>query len=222
MTYLYEAIKPTVLMVKKHNKTGLLYFHKTNRLDRIDQYLGSGPYWVNHLSKHGKDVTTLWTSQVFTDESIIEFALKFSNDHDIVNSNLWANKCLETGIGGGDLGPEVNTKRIETLNSTEFKSGKWAKAVSKISETRNSAEWKATVGKEAVRKDKEKKRDPEWINTVGKVFRESNRIRQIETKSSAQWKSDNSKICEHCGKTCDIGNHNRWHGDNCKMRQNSC
>jgi hypothetical protein len=24
--------------------------------------------------------------------------------------------------------------------------------------------------------------------------------------------------CEYCGKTLDVSNHKRWHGDNCKIR----
>lgn len=30
-----------------------------------------------------------------------------------------------------------------------------------------------------------------------------------------------TKICKHCGKECVVSNHNRWHGDNCKMKGNN-
>jgi hypothetical protein len=69
--------KPTVLMVKQHNKTGKKYFCKTTKLHLAETYLGSGSYWKRHLKKNGKDVSTLWVSEVFTDrDDLVEFALK--------------------------------------------------------------------------------------------------------------------------------------------------
>jgi ribosomal protein S27AE len=28
-----------------------------------------------------------------------------------------------------------------------------------------------------------------------------------------------TKTCDHCGKTCVVANHNRWHGNNCKLKK---
>lgn len=98
------SINPTVLMVKRHNKTGLLYFHKTWRLHLLETYQGSGSYWNNHLDKHGHDWTTIWTSEIFEDSSIVDFATKFSEDHDIVKSSYWANQRIEDGLDGGQEG----------------------------------------------------------------------------------------------------------------------
>ena len=140
---IYSPIKPTVLMVKKHNKTGLLYFHKTWRLHLIETYLGSGTYWINHLNKNGNDVTTLWISDVFYDESIKEFAVKFSEDHDIVKSKLWANQKPETGLDGGQEGlvhkEESKQKTSESLLETR-KEKEWGFSVTgkKINEERMS------------------------------------------------------------------------------------
>lgn len=100
MSIIYSPIQPTVLMVKKHNKTGLLYFCKTVKLELLEVYKGSGTKWISHMKKHGRDVSNLWVSDVFYDSSITEFALKFSEDHDIVNNPAWANLMPEDGIGG--------------------------------------------------------------------------------------------------------------------------
>ena len=93
-------MKSTRLYVKKHSFTGLLYFGKTTR-DPL-KYVGSGRRWSRHLNKHGKTVDTLWVSQPFTDEADIEeFALLFSDLHDIVKSPKWANEKPENGLDGG-------------------------------------------------------------------------------------------------------------------------
>lgn len=44
------------LYVKTHNITKLKYFGKTKKDPYI--YKGSGKYWLNHIKKHGYDVTT--------------------------------------------------------------------------------------------------------------------------------------------------------------------
>lgn len=37
-------------------------------------------------------------------------------------------------------------------------------------------------------------------------------------KNNTMIKSINKKICEHCNKTVNVGNYNRWHGKNCKFK----
>lgn len=94
-------IKPTRLLIKQHKITKLKYFCKSTREDYID-YLGSGVEWRNHLKQFGNFVDTLWVSDVFTDKiALKEFAVNFSLDNNIVDSCDWANKIIETGIGGG-------------------------------------------------------------------------------------------------------------------------
>ncbi len=39
----------------------------------------------------------------------------------------------------------------------------------------------------------------------------------IISKRHKKSKPDPKKICEYCGIECSIGNHNRWHGKNCKL-----
>ena len=99
---------PTYLYIKIHNKTRLKYFGKTTNKNPI-KYMGHGKYWRRHLEKHGNDVDTLWY-HLYTDKTLlIEEALAFSNSHDIVNSQEWANLKLENGIDGGAMPGHVVT-----------------------------------------------------------------------------------------------------------------
>jgi hypothetical protein len=85
---------PTWLYIKQHNRTGLKYFGKT--VQDPYKYKGSGVRWLRHLSKHGDEVSTIW-SQLFTDkESLTLFALEFSQKNNIVES--------KDGLMGGDTG----------------------------------------------------------------------------------------------------------------------
>lgn len=90
------------LYVKTHNKTGLKYFGKTER-DPM-RYRGSGLYWLRHLAIHGYDVTTEIIAQFEDQEECTEFAIKFSEYHDIVKSESWANLRIENGADGAPIG----------------------------------------------------------------------------------------------------------------------
>jgi hypothetical protein len=97
---------PTYLYIKQHSITKLKYFGKTTKKDPV-KYLGSGKYWKRHIKKHGTQfVETIWY-QLFADkESLVEYALKFSSNNNIVESKEWVNLKLENGLDGalnGDL-----------------------------------------------------------------------------------------------------------------------
>lgn len=95
---------PTYLYIKQHMVTGLKYFGKTTYDPHT--YKGSGLYWKRHLDKHGGDVTTVW-AELFTDKAqLVEYALKFSVDNDIVASAEWANLIAENGLDGAPVGHE--------------------------------------------------------------------------------------------------------------------
>jgi hypothetical protein len=99
---IYTPIKPTYLYIKQHSITGLKYFGKTTR-DPY-KYPGSGTHWIRHYKLHGsKFIKTLWVSQLYSDTSISEFALAFSELFDIVNSEEWANLKPENGLDGGKV-----------------------------------------------------------------------------------------------------------------------
>jgi len=93
-------IKPTVLYIKQHSVTGMKYFGKTTK-DPY-KYNGSGKHWRRHIKKHGKEyIITTRLFGPFTDkDALIEFALAFSRDNNIVESELWANQKPENGLDG--------------------------------------------------------------------------------------------------------------------------
>ena len=94
-----ELIQPTWLYIKQHTVTGLKYFGKTTRDPK--KYKGSGKRWFNHLNTHGYTVKTIW-AQLFTNKTeLVEFALNFSKNNNIVESSEWANLIPENGLDGG-------------------------------------------------------------------------------------------------------------------------
>ena len=101
---IYTPIPPTYLYIKQHSITKLKYFGKTSQLDPY-KYIGSGTYWKLHIKKHGKEhIETLWVSELYQDTSIVEYALHFSLENNIVESNDWANLKPENGLDGGGVG----------------------------------------------------------------------------------------------------------------------
>jgi hypothetical protein len=96
-----SQFKPTYLYIKRHAITGKCYFGKTTRKDPVG-YMGSGKWWKNHIHKHGiEHVETLWFKLFIEQEECTRIALLFSEQQDIVKSNLWLNQIPETGLGGG-------------------------------------------------------------------------------------------------------------------------
>lgn len=94
------SFKPTRLYIKE--LAGIKYFGKTVK-ENVSSYRGSGKIWKDRIKKYGPaNVKTVWVSDWFTDpEELVDFALLFSELHDIVNSDEWANYRAETGLDGG-------------------------------------------------------------------------------------------------------------------------
>lgn len=88
---------PTFLYIKRHTKTNLHYFGKTQR--NPETYIGSGVRWLNHIRVHGKDlVETVWYCLFVDPHSLAEFAANFSKSNAIAESVAWANLIPETGV----------------------------------------------------------------------------------------------------------------------------
>lgn len=124
------------LYIKECQHCGLKYFGKTKKIDPF-KYQGSGDYWINHLQFHKNP--KIKTLEIFGFDSQIlctEFALKFSEENNIVNSRLpngkkvWANLDIENGIDG--VSPSQARKQQLQLaaegrhNFTSEKTKKWA------------------------------------------------------------------------------------------------
>ena len=86
------------LYVKTHNKTGLKYLGKTVQDPFI--YRGSGKRWINHIKKHGNDVTTEIIGVYETIDDLRLYSIIISEKYNIVHSDEWANIRPETGDGG--------------------------------------------------------------------------------------------------------------------------
>lgn len=151
---------PTILYIKQHSKTGLLYFGKTCKHDPYE-YLGSGRHWMKHITTHGrKFVITLWVSDTFMDKNdLIEFAEFFSDFFDIVKNRKWSNQRPENGIDGAPFGNEVTVETREKISKTNtilFNDPDWKNKNQKsrkqqgitMSKIRNSNEWQLKQYKE--------------------------------------------------------------------------
>lgn len=114
--------EPTYLYIKQHSITGKLYFGKTIKNPEI--YLGSGKRWRYHIKKHGEDhVNNLWYCIFYDKEHIIEFALNFSEQQNIVESDEWLNLIPENGIDGVIPGSKMSeaTRKKMSLARTGHK-----------------------------------------------------------------------------------------------------
>lgn len=102
------------LYIKKHLVTGLKYFGKTAKQDP-HSYVGSGTYWQRHIKKHGKkfvETIKIWEFQ--NQEEATSFALKFSEENNIVESKEWANLIPENGLDGAVKGSKRQKVSEET------------------------------------------------------------------------------------------------------------
>lgn len=100
----------TYLYIKRHTITGLRYFGKTTKQDPY-AYLGSGKLWLRHIKKHGKEfVVTDWVKLFNNESELVEFALNFSKENNIVKSLEWANLMDEDGKHGSAKGRIVSAE----------------------------------------------------------------------------------------------------------------
>ena len=113
-----ETFKPIYVYIKQHSVTGLKYFGKTSRKDPFS-YLGSGKYWLRHIKKYGvKNVVTLWI-QRFTDrESLIKYALTFSELNNVADSIEWTNLIPENGLDGLCIGFKHSIETKDKMRTT--------------------------------------------------------------------------------------------------------
>jgi len=195
----------TTLYIATHNKTGLKYFGKTTchftQEDLQKHYHGSGTYWKNHLRKHGDDVT-MEIHGIHEIDEVKEIALKFSEDNNIVESELWANLIKEDGIDGVSAGTEPWNKGYVGKQEAWNKGLKSDKASPlkgiKVGPMSDEQKKKISDGKKLEYKNKvhHSKGVPSWNKGI-----------KMPTIT-----------CPHCKKVGDKGNMKRWHFDNCKYK----
>lgn len=107
--------KKYYLMLKTHNQTKLKYlcFHY-GTIDSCFTYRGSGSYWLSHLSKHGKDITTEILLESSNRDDIASKGIQLSKEWNIVDSKEYANLTVEDAQTTAEplQRPEVREKRL--------------------------------------------------------------------------------------------------------------
>ena len=201
-TSIYTSITPTYLYIKQHSVTKKKYFGKTTKKDPY-KYLGSGFHWVNHYKKHGKEhIKTLWVSDYYYDTSIVEVALHFSKENNIVESTEWLNLKPENGLdGGSQKGRIVSLETRSKLSKLQSNQSEKTRLLRSAAQTgkNHSDEHKAknsAANKGKTRTEESKKKMSDWQKGVPK------RIEQ----------------CPHCNKSGGVSNMTRYHFDNCKLK----
>lgn len=112
-----SEFKPTFLYIKRHSKTGLMYFGKTQQ--NPETYPGSGKYWKRHFKKHGKEfIETLWYCLFLEKETIESCALSFSQTQNISLSTEWANLKDENGLDGNPTGVTFSEEHKAKLSAS--------------------------------------------------------------------------------------------------------
>lgn len=107
------------LYVKTHNKTGMKYFGKTTKKDPY-KYKGSGIYWKKHLKKHGFDIATEIVGTFVCEKECEKFALEYSEKHNIVDSEIWANLKEENGLDGSPKGVRFSEEHKEKIRQSRY------------------------------------------------------------------------------------------------------
>ena len=205
------------LYLKTHNKTGLKYLGITKQ-DPY-KYMGSGLYWTSHLDVHGPEHSTEVLHEC-TDDDVEEWGLYYSEKYNIVESNEFANLKPETGYGGtgmtGKAQSEETRQKIRDsltgVKHTEERKQKQSVARKGIPSPlkgvtglwTHTEEWKQQQSIRMAGKD-----NPFY----GKTHDENSRSKMSEAALKRQ------KItCPHCGKEAGPGMYKRWHGDNCRKK----
>jgi hypothetical protein len=148
------------LYIKTHNITGLKYLGKT--IQDPYTYKGSGKRWLNHLKKHGNDVTTEIVGQFTTIEELTETSIPLSEKLNIVDSKQWANLRPESG-DGGDTSQYIDYSKLNRGKGQSYEQRYGIDKATelkqlrskKLSETRKGKTYEEIYGEEEGRKLRE-------------------------------------------------------------------
>ena len=121
------TFSPTVLYIKTHTVTGMRYFGKTCRLDRVSRYWGSGIAWRKHLVEHGRTFKTELLGFYVDKDRCIQAALQFSKEQNIVESPEWANEVIENGLNGMAYKAKLKPRTEEQKNAQCVPRGAYGK-----------------------------------------------------------------------------------------------
>lgn len=209
-------VEPVYLYIKRHNVTGLMYFGKTIK-PNPDKYTGSGKYWLKHLKKHGKDISTIFFEKFDNKEDLIEFAEFFSEEFDIINSDKWANLVAESGLDGWTKTIGMTGKRhsVETrLKMSAAQSGENNPSFGKKGINSPS------FGRIHTPEERLKMCRPVSENNPNYGSKRSDEVKLKMSIAMKGKKKINFKQieCPHCGKIGKMAIIKRWHFNRCKSK----
>lgn len=202
---------PTYLMIKRHRTTGLMYFCKTSTRDPL-KYHGSGVYWRKHLKIHGRQVDTVWYQLFYEKDDLTEFALFFSEFHDVVRATkdgkkVWANEVPEDGLQGGqNRGMPSTQKGVKQPHVAAALTGKKRPEHSKLLTGRKQSEDHIGKRADALRGNPKTKKHRDNISNAKKG-------KKLEIKRVYR-----SVTCNYCGTEGKGPNMSRYHLENCKHK----
>lgn len=173
------------LYIKTHNVTGLKYLGKT--IQDPYTYKGSGKRWLNHLKKHGNDVTTEIVGQFTTIEELKQASIPLSETLNIVDSKQWANLRPESG-DGGDTSRYIDYSKLNRGKGQSYEQRYGVEKANelkqlrskKLSETRKGKTYEEIHGEEAGKKMREHRSKQQSTLNEGRTHSVSakNKIRE--------------------------------------------
>lgn len=217
---------PTWLYIKRHRKTGLLYFGKTIR-DPI-KYTGSGVYWKKHIKIHGRNVETVWCER-FTDSiSLIEFAKSFSELFNIVNDinaegkKCWANVVPENGQDGGQNAGMPSPLKGKPAGKPSIWKDKKRPEHSKTMRGRTQSPAHSLKISSALKKHVRTAEHSKAISDSKKGVpnpKVSIALKGNPNQNTNKGKKLKTYQCTYCSTETTGGNLKRWHNENCKLKR---
>jgi len=183
------------LYLKQHQKTGLKYFGRTTSRNPT-KYKGSGTRWNYHCTKHGWEFVDTLEIWAFEDqEECTKFALQFSHENNIVESNDFANLEIEDGRNGrvkGAVPPYTRKPRRGPISERHAKQLAC-----------NHEMWRG------------RKHKPE---TIEKMKGPKTEEAKIKMSIAAKARVLPELTCPHCGKVGKGSGMHRFHFNFCKSK----
>lgn len=191
------------LYLKTHNVTGLKYLGQTKQDPFV--YKGSGKRWLNHIKKHGNDVSTEIIAKCDSYEELRELGLYYSSLWSIVESKEFANLTPEGGEGNKGFKHSEKTKNEMRAKRVGIKPDCTMKGRSHSKETKE----KMSLSKKGYVPTQES------IDKMNQTKKERGVF--LPENNPMYGKKQKILACPHCKKEGGNGAFVRWHFDNCKF-----